>query len=96
MTRRCVGRSRKDVNTKKAWRPVDDRAPSDRIIYGGSFIAWAAKPTLMILLTSVGLLCGCEASRNGIPIDDVPERGDVVGTAVLVVQVVGVFPHVEA
>jgi hypothetical protein len=29
------------------------------------------------------------------PVDDVPDRGDVVGSAVLVLQVVGVFPCVD-
>src|SRR3954452_4741752 len=39
---------------------------------------------------------GAEALRDGIPVDDVPPRLDVVGPAVLVVQVVRVLPHVEA
>src|SRR5690625_1835640 len=30
------------------------------------------------------------------PVDDVPEGADILGTAVLVLQVVGVLPHVEA
>src|SRR5690606_8199235 len=34
--------------------------------------------------------------RDGVPVHDVPPRLDVVGTAVLVVQVVGVLPDVEA
>lgn len=29
------------------------------------------------------------------PIDDAPESGEVVRTAILVVQIVGVFPYVE-
>ena len=31
-----------------------------------------------------------------LPVDDVPERGDVVRAPVLILQVVGVFPHVQA
>ena len=30
-----------------------------------------------------------------LPVDDVPERGDVFGPAVLVFQVVRVFPHIQ-
>mmetsp|Transcript_32171 Transcript_32171/g.84984 ORF Transcript_32171/g.84984 Transcript_32171/m.84984 type:complete len:207 (-) Transcript_32171:278-898(-) len=33
---------------------------------------------------------------NLLPIDDVPERADVLGPAVLVLEVIGVLPHVEA
>ena len=33
---------------------------------------------------------------DGVPVHDIPEGGDVVGAAVLVVEVVGVFPDVEA
>src|SRR5436853_4798144 len=31
-----------------------------------------------------------------VPIHDVPPRGEVVGTAILIFEVVGVFPHVDA
>src|SRR5690606_4389745 len=31
----------------------------------------------------------------GVPVDDVPEGLDVVGAAVLVLEVVGMLPHVE-
>ena len=37
-----------------------------------------------------------EARVHGVPVDHVPPRGDVVGAAVLVLQVVGVLPHVDA
>ena len=33
---------------------------------------------------------------HGVPVDHVVKRGDVVGTAILVVQVVGVLPDVDA
>ena len=36
------------------------------------------------------------APRDLIPVDDVEESGDVVETAVLVVQVIGLLPHVQA
>src|ERR1035441_8780147 len=31
-----------------------------------------------------------------VPVDHVPERCDVIGPAILVIQVISVFPHVEA
>src|SRR5204863_1028091 len=37
-----------------------------------------------------------EALVDLVPVDDVPPGSDVVGTTVLVLQVVGVLPHVEA
>ena len=37
-----------------------------------------------------------EAFVDLVPVDDVVEGGDVVGLTVLVVEGVGVFPHVEA
>ena len=39
---------------------------------------------------------GCETRRDFVPIDDVKERSNVVGPAVLIVQIVGVLPHVQA
>src|SRR4051812_8501459 len=36
------------------------------------------------------------AGGDFVPVDDVEEGGDVFGAAVLVFQVVGVFPNVEA
>jgi len=46
---------------------------------------------------------GCTQNSGGreplgdlVPVDYVPPRVDVVGTAVLVLQVVGVLPHVDA
>ena len=39
---------------------------------------------------------GCfETFRNILPIDNVPERGYIVGFDVLVVEVEGVLPHIE-
>src|SRR5688572_10287814 len=37
-----------------------------------------------------------ESLADRVPVDDVPPRREVVGTAVLVLQVVGVLPHVDA
>ena len=31
-----------------------------------------------------------------VPINDAPQLVDVVGTAVLVIEIVGMFPHVES
>ena len=36
-----------------------------------------------------------KAVLNDRPVDDLPEGGEVVGTAVLVVQIVGVLPDIE-
>src|SRR5690606_36319563 len=41
-------------------------------------------------------LGGQVAGGNLVPVDDVPPCGDVVRPAVLVLEVVGVLPHVEA
>ena len=41
-------------------------------------------------------LGGVEAAGHFVPVDDVVEGRDVVGATVLVVQVVGVLPHVQA
>ncbi len=40
-------------------------------------------------------LGGDEKCLGGVPVDDVPEGLHVVGAAVLVVEVIGVFPNVE-
>ena len=32
---------------------------------------------------------------NKVPIDDIEPRGDVFGTAILIFQVVGVFPNIQ-
>ena len=37
---------------------------------------------------------GGEAFGDFVPVDDFPETFQVVGTAVAVVNVIGVFPHV--
>ncbi len=37
-----------------------------------------------------------EVGRDHIPVHHVPERGDVIGPAVLIVEVIGVFPDIEA
>ena len=37
-----------------------------------------------------------DVRRTAVPIDDVPKRGDVIGTTVLVVQVVSVLPNVQS
>ena len=42
------------------------------------------------------LLGGRETAGDFSPIDYVPKRGHVVGTTVLVVEVVGMFPHIQA
>ena len=42
------------------------------------------------------LLRGGVALGHGLPIDDVEERADIIRPTVLIVQVVSVFPHVEA
>src|SRR4026209_1215665 len=39
---------------------------------------------------------GREFRPDGVPVDDVPPRLEVVGTPVLVVEVVGVLPDVDA
>src|SRR5262245_17089221 len=41
-------------------------------------------------------LGGVEAAGHLVPVDGVPPGGDVVGAAVLIVEVVGVLPDVEA
>src|SRR5438132_8222188 len=40
-------------------------------------------------------LSGCESLVDLRPVDDVPPRGDVIGPAVLVLQIVRMFPHVD-
>ena len=39
---------------------------------------------------------GCRISiGNFVPVDDIPERTDVVGASILVIQVIGMFPDIE-
>src|SRR5258708_37007610 len=40
--------------------------------------------------------CDCEGLVHFSPVDDVPPRGEVIGAAVLVLQIVGVLPNVVA
>src|SRR6187200_3789675 len=52
-------------------------------------------------MLDAGWAAGCTCRRleqlvHGVPVDHVPPRGDVVGALVLVLQVVGVLPDVEA
>ena len=44
------------------------------------------------LTSLLGLL---EARRDVTPVDDIPERFDVIGSHVLVLQIVSVLPHVN-
>ena len=45
----------------------------------------------------VGLLFrGGKSFSHGVPVNHVEKRRDVIGPAILVIQVVGVFPNVEA
>src|SRR5258708_32844347 len=37
-----------------------------------------------------------ESLIHRVPVDDVPPRGEVVGPAVLVLQIVGMFPDIDA
>ena len=37
-----------------------------------------------------------EAFVHDIPVEDVPPSGDVISAAILVVQIVGMFPYIEA
>ena len=39
--------------------------------------------------------CGEVVFLGGIPVHDIPKRGDIVGTAVLVEEIVGVLPDVD-
>ena len=32
---------------------------------------------------------------NLFPVDDVPESGKVVGAAILIIEIVGMFPHIK-
>ena len=32
---------------------------------------------------------------NLFPVDDVPESGNVVGAAILIIGIVGMFPHIK-
>jgi hypothetical protein len=36
------------------------------------------------------------SEKYGIPVDHIIKSGDVIGAAVLVVEVIGMFPHVDA
>src|SRR5436190_11023230 len=49
----------------------------------------------MPAVTPVESLCGCQPTCNLGPVDDVVECADVVWAAILVIQVIGVLPHVE-
>ena len=42
------------------------------------------------------LLRRFEFRRDDIPIHDIPPRADVVGAAVLIYEIVGMLPHIEA
>lgn len=41
-------------------------------------------------------LFGSVARFNDVPVDDLPDGSQMVGTAVLIVEIVGMFPHVDA
>ena len=48
---------------------------------------------LKLLLAS---LHACQTMADDLPIDHVPKGGEVVGAAILVLQIIGVFPHIAA
>ena len=50
---------------------------------------------LPLFLRVIIVLLASETLGNGVPIHDVPECVDVVGTAVLVVEIVGVLPDID-
>src|SRR2546421_13085236 len=60
---------------------------------GGSAIYKRLSPSGKVLGPLQG---GLVATVDLVPVDDVPERLDVLGPPVLVLEVVGVLPHVQA
>lgn len=65
-------------------------------VYGGAKITrpneyQRIRPALVNLV-----LCFFESFVNGVPVYYVPPGGDIVGTAVLIVEVVCMFPYIQA
>src|SRR5690606_13615525 len=54
----------------------------------------AKNPALAGFFVDAGCDSGSEVLRHEVPVDQVPERLDVLRTQVAVVDVVGVFPYV--
>ena len=44
----------------------------------------------------MGYLFGSVASFEHVPIDNTPYSGEMIDAAILIVEIVGVFPHVDA
>src|SRR5690606_12907868 len=65
------------------------RAGLDRPALPHALALGKAKPPARLLRRSVTL-------GDVVPVDDVPKGGDVVGPQVLILEVVGVLPHVES
>ena len=42
------------------------------------------------------LFCCEEEFAGALPVDDFPDGGEVIGAAVLVLEVVGMFPDIDA
>ncbi len=54
-------------------------------------VPWAATSTCLWLVTAVAMLV---AMSNLIPVDHVPPGGEVVGAAILVLEIVGMLPDI--
>jgi len=53
-------------------------------------------PFRSLVLIRDNLFGCCISFANGVPVNHIEERGDVVWTFVLIVEVVGVLPNVQA
>ena len=78
--------------TQSKWkhRKKHKKTPRSHGLRGAkSFDQWWLSPDFVKLF-------GCVARFQNIPVDDAPYCGEMIDTAVLIVEVVGMFPYVDA
>ena len=92
----CLNReelsAERERSTQSKWRlgKKHKKTPRSHGLRGAkSFDQWWLSPDFVKLFGSV-------ARFQNIPIDDAPHCGKMIDTAVLIVEVVGMFPYVDA
>ena len=78
-----------DAKQVEAWQKAQKTPRSHGLRGAKSFDQWWLSPDFINLFGSV-------ARFQNIPVDDAPHCGEMIDTAVLIVEVVGMFPYVDA
>jgi hypothetical protein len=89
---------KKATDTQNDDRAAHSSQPEDPVHRAGLSLASGAglvRPSRLPALATL-FLCRREATSDLFPVQCIPPGGRVIGPAILVLEVIGVFPHVQA